>query len=215
MFTATSSASSPPTPSRCSSPSTTSTSSNPSSPNPPLAQRRFAATSTPRPPRLRRDHAAVDLLGRRPVLDGFDLLELRRSGGEGDHVSEGDGDAGEDLSKLVPQGRLHRLRLQYPPPNLVGPANIRWATSNVAKHEGPVAIVSRKRGSILYSIAYAMADILRTSIYQIVSAFQAVMQEHAKRSTLEKNWIADGKPLYATRENIIQKLHQFLEYRAY
>ncbi|PKA52135.1 hypothetical protein AXF42_Ash014072 [Apostasia shenzhenica] len=119
------------------------------------------------------------------------------------------------LSALLAVEACMGKKTSSQPANLVGPASIRWATSNVAKHEGPVAIVSRKRGGILYSIAYAMADILRTSIYQIVSAFQAEMQEHAKRSTLEKNWIADGKPLYATRENIIQKLHQFLEYRAY
>ena len=59
-----------------------------------------------------------------------------------------------------------------------------------------------------------MADALRTSVYQIISAFQADMQANAKASDLEKNWIMNGKPLYGTREILVQKLVLFLEFHA-
>ncbi|KAM0950213.1 putative nucleoporin protein Ndc1-Nup [Dioscorea sansibarensis] len=44
----------------------------------------------------------------------------------------------------------------------------------------------------------------------VVSVFHADMQANAKTSVLEKNWIV-GKPLYGSREVLMQKLNQFLE----
>lgn len=100
------------------------------------------------------------------------------------------------------------------PANLIGPASIRWATSSgLTKRDLPAAPKIRKIGS-LHCVAYAMADVLRTSIYQIVCAFEADMQASAKSRALEKTWIADGKPLYGSRELLTQKLALFLEYRA-
>ncbi|XP_072956859.1 uncharacterized protein [Typha angustifolia] len=98
--------------------------------------------------------------------------------------------------------------------HLLGPASIKWATLSTGRKDNVAAITSKKRGVILHSKAYAMADVLRTSIYQIVSAFQADMQANAKASTLEKNWIGEGKPLFGTRAILVQKLCLFLEYHA-
>lgn len=98
--------------------------------------------------------------------------------------------------------------------HMLGPANIRWATVNTGKRDAVPALTTKKRGAALHAKAYAMADVLKTSIYQVVSAFQTDMQANAKASVLEKNWIAEGKPIYGTREILIQKLHHFLDYRA-
>lgn len=98
--------------------------------------------------------------------------------------------------------------------HMLGPANIRWATVNTGKRDAVPALTTKKRGTALHAKAYAMADVLKTSIYQVVSAFQTDMQANAKASVLEKNWIAEGKPIYGTREILIQKLHLFLDYRA-
>ncbi|URD84422.1 Nucleoporin protein Ndc1-Nup [Musa troglodytarum] len=98
--------------------------------------------------------------------------------------------------------------------HMLGPANIRWATVNTGKRDAVPALTSKKRGAALHAKAYAMADVLKTSMYQVVSAFQTDMQANAKASVLEKNWIAEGKPIYGTREILIQKLHLFLDYHA-
>ncbi|XP_020676548.1 uncharacterized protein LOC110095371 isoform X2 [Dendrobium catenatum] len=99
--------------------------------------------------------------------------------------------------------------------HLMGPSSIGWVTLKTARHDGANVVTIKKRGGLLHAKAYSMADILRTSIYQIVSVFHAEMQAAAKSSGLEKNWVALGKPLYGTREALIHKLLQFLEYRAY
>lgn len=105
-------------------------------------------------------------------------------------------------------------KMSSQPAHLMGPSSIRWATPNTARQDGSNSVTVRKRGGLLHAKAYSMADVLRTSIYQIVCAFQADMEAAAKSSALEKNWIAPGKPLYGTREALIQKLLQFLEHRA-
>ncbi|KAJ8511261.1 hypothetical protein OPV22_001695 [Ensete ventricosum] len=98
--------------------------------------------------------------------------------------------------------------------HMLGPANIRWATVNTGKRDAVPALTTKKRGAALHAKAYAMADVLKTSIYQVVSAFQTDMKANAKASVLEKNWVAEGKPIYGTREILIQKLHLFLDYHA-
>lgn len=98
------------------------------------------------------------------------------------------------------------------PSHLTGPASIRWVTPSMARHDvGAHTLAIKKRGSLLHAKAYAMADILRTSIYEIVYAFHADMQAASKSSALDKNWVAAGKPLYGTREIHAQKLQQFVE----
>lgn len=100
------------------------------------------------------------------------------------------------------------------PAHLMGPASIRWATVITGRKDGVTTITGKRGGGALHAKAYAMADVLRTSVYQIVSAFQADMQANVKASVLEKNWISEGKPPYGTREILIQKLGLFLDFRA-
>ncbi|XP_059438102.1 uncharacterized protein LOC132170957 [Corylus avellana] len=97
------------------------------------------------------------------------------------------------------------------PSHLMGPAGIKWATSSTRRIEGAVG---KKRGGPLHSKAYAVADVLRTSIYSIVSAFHDEMLSSAKAGLLEKDWIISGKPLFGTRELLLQKLRLFLDFRA-
>ncbi|KAJ3680394.1 hypothetical protein LUZ60_016672 [Juncus effusus] len=85
-------------------------------------------------------------------------------------------------------------------------------TGKEKEKEKTVAIISGKRREELNNKAYAMADVLRTCIYQIVTAFRADMVENA--SALQKNWIQEGKPLFGSRDVLEQKLLQFVEYRA-
>ncbi|KAL4627674.1 hypothetical protein ACB092_05G182100 [Castanea dentata] len=97
------------------------------------------------------------------------------------------------------------------PPHLMGPAGIKWATSSTGRIDGAVG---KKRGGPLHSKAYAIADVLRTSIYLVVSAFHDEMLNSAKAGLLEKDWIISGKPLFGTRELLVQKLRLFLDFRA-
>ncbi|XP_027338730.1 uncharacterized protein LOC113852614 [Abrus precatorius] len=97
------------------------------------------------------------------------------------------------------------------PNQLLGPAGIKWATINSGRVD--VAAGKRRSGPV-NSKAYAIADVLKTSIYQIVSAFHDEMLAGAKGNLLEKDWITSGKPLFGTREMLIQKLRLFLDFRA-
>ena len=97
------------------------------------------------------------------------------------------------------------------PNQLLGPAGIRWATVNTGRVD---VAASKRRNGPVNSKAYAIADVLRTSIYQVVSAFHDEMLAGAKSSLLEKDWITSGKPAFGTREMLIQKLRLFLDYRA-
>lgn len=97
------------------------------------------------------------------------------------------------------------------PNQLLGPAGIKWATANSGRVDVPA--VKRRTGPVNPK-AYAIADVLRTSIYQIVSAFHDEMLAGSKASLLEKDWITSGKPLFGTHEMLIQKLRLFLDFRA-
>ena len=118
------------------------------------------------------------------------------------------------LSTLIAVEACLGKKTNPQPAHLMGPASIRWATANTGRRDGLTVVPSKKRGGFLYGKAYTMADALRTSVYQIISAFQADMQANAKASDLEKNWIMNGKPLYGTREILVQKLVLFLEFHA-
>lgn len=100
-----------------------------------------------------------------------------------------------------------------PPHLLAGPAGIKWAPLNTGRRD--VGVV-RKRAGSAHSKAYAMADVLRTSIYCIISAFHDEMMTSAKAGNLEKDWISSTKPQpsFGTRELLLQKLRLFLDYQA-
>ncbi|KAJ7969028.1 Nucleoporin protein Ndc1-Nup [Quillaja saponaria] len=97
------------------------------------------------------------------------------------------------------------------PNHFMGPGGIKWATVNTGRTD--VSAVKRRNG-LLHSKAYAIADVLRTSIYQVVSAFHDEMLASAKAGLLEKDWIIGGKPPFGTHELLLQKLRLFLDFRA-
>ncbi|MQL87737.1 hypothetical protein Taro_020288 [Colocasia esculenta] len=96
----------------------------------------------------------------------------------------------------------------------MGLASIKWAALQTGSRDVAATISSKRKSGALYSKAFAMADIIRTSIYQIVSAFEADMLANAQASVLEKNWITESKPLFGTKEILVQKLALFLDFRA-
>ncbi|RHN38725.1 putative nucleoporin protein Ndc1-Nup [Medicago truncatula] len=73
--------------------------------------------------------------------------------------------------------------------------------------------VKRENGPV-NSKAYAIADVLKTSIYQIVSVFHDEMLSDLKSRNLEKDWITSNTPRFGTRRMLIQKLHLFLAFQA-
>lgn len=99
------------------------------------------------------------------------------------------------------------------PNNLMGPAGIKWATSSMRRADIGIG-TRKKRGSLVHSKAYAVSDVLRTSIYQIVSAFHDEMVASAKAGLVEKDWIIPSKPPFGTRELLLHKLRLFLDFRA-
>lgn len=104
--------------------------------------------------------------------------------------------------------------------HLMGPSSIKWtvpsrgAVMEVGKRQG----LTLKKNTALHKKAYAMADVLRTSIYQIVSMFQDEMlvggSGTAGLSVAERDWLSKSKPVYGNHEMLLQKLGMFLEFRA-
>ncbi|RLN08363.1 hypothetical protein C2845_PM11G29960 [Panicum miliaceum] len=104
------------------------------------------------------------------------------------------------------------------PQPALGPENIKWANfSTGRKGTGigtGIAIASTQKGGF-HKKVYVMADVLRTSVYQIVSAFIDDLRANAKPASLEKNWISEGrKPVYGSQAVLVQKLSLFIEYHA-
>ncbi|WMV21061.1 hypothetical protein MTR67_014446 [Solanum verrucosum] len=97
---------------------------------------------------------------------------------------------------------------------LMDPAGIKWATLNPGRRDSAAGMTGRRKGAPFYAKAYSMADILKTSIYGIISAFYDEMSHSAKAGLLEKDWIISSKPLYGTRELLSQKLRLFLDFQA-
>lgn len=101
----------------------------------------------------------------------------------------------------------------------VGPNSIKWTVPS----QGVVAdVVKRKgspfgKGSSMHKKAYALADILRTSIYQIIAVFgEEIMVGSISNKGLaiaERDWLSQTTPLYGSHEMHLQKLGLFLEYR--
>jgi len=100
------------------------------------------------------------------------------------------------------------------PQPALGPENIKWANLSTGRKGSGIAISTTQKGG-LHKKVYAMADVLRTSVYQIVSAFIDDLRANAKPASLEKNWISEGrKPIYGSQAMLVQKLGLFIEYRA-
>ncbi|MCO5573759.1 hypothetical protein L7F22_027533 [Adiantum nelumboides] len=103
------------------------------------------------------------------------------------------------------------------PGQMIGSQNIKWTIPS----RGTVVDPGKKQGfpfskkSELYKKAYAMADVLRTSLYQIVSTFRKEMflSGPAGMTISEKDWLDRGQPLYGTRELHIQILRLLLDFR--
>ncbi|KAK3041908.1 hypothetical protein RJ639_002190 [Escallonia herrerae] len=97
---------------------------------------------------------------------------------------------------------------------LMGPAGIKWASHSSGRRDAAAGITVKRKGSLLYSRTYSMADILRMSIYCVVSAFHDEMVNSSKAGLLEKDWALMSTPLYGTHELIVQKLRLFLDFQA-
>lgn len=69
----------------------------------------------------------------------------------------------------------------------------------------------------MHKKAYALADVLRTSIYQIIAVFGEEMVVGAVGgkglAIAERDWLSQKAPLYGTYEMHLQKLSLFLNYR--
>ncbi|MBA0645205.1 hypothetical protein Goklo_013330 [Gossypium klotzschianum] len=103
-----------------------------------------------------------------------------------------------------------KISLQ-PSHQLMGAFSTKSATFSTGRRD---VRTGKRRDDPLYSKAFAMADVLRTSIYGIVSAFHHEMLNSAKAGLLEKDWITSSKPPFGTRELLLQKLHLFLDFQA-
>lgn len=105
-----------------------------------------------------------------------------------------------------------KVNLQSPN-HMLGPAGIKWATNSTARREIATAM-DKKRGSPSHSKSYALADVLKMSIYSVISEFHEEMLASAKLGLLEKDWVNNGKPVYGSVELLAQKLHFFLNFQA-
>eukprot|EP00250_Pteridium_aquilinum_P006221 c16184_g1_i1 orf=644-2320(+) len=103
------------------------------------------------------------------------------------------------------------------PGQMIGVNSIKWTVPS----RGPVPDSGRKQGfpfpkrSELHKKAHAMADVLRTSLYQIVTTFreEMVLNRPGGVAIAEKDWLDKGQPLYGTRELHVQSLRLLLDFR--
>eukprot|EP00249_Psilotum_nudum_P007065 c20284_g1_i1 orf=597-2279(-) len=119
---------------------------------------------------------------------------------------------------LVTEVSLGRRRnTQYL--NLIGPNNIRWTVPSRGMFEdiGIRHHLPFKKKTALHKKAYAMADIICISLYQIVNVFKdeiASSISTSKSSSLaERDWLGNSKPLYESHETHLQMLSLFLEFK--
>lgn len=99
------------------------------------------------------------------------------------------------------------------PNNMLGPGGIKWATNSTARRDVATTL-DKKRAGPFRSKSYALADVLKTSIYMIISEFHEEMVASAKLGHLEKYWVISVKPIYGSVDLLVQKLHFFLNFQA-
>ncbi|XP_074308127.1 uncharacterized protein LOC141643008 [Silene latifolia] len=104
-----------------------------------------------------------------------------------------------------------KINLQSPS-YMLGPAGIKWVTNSTARREIATAM-NKKRGSPAHLKSYALADVLKTSIYSIVLEFHDEMLSSAKLGLLE-DWLSNGQLVYGSRELLVKKLQFFLNFQA-
>ncbi|KAJ7548109.1 hypothetical protein O6H91_08G117700 [Diphasiastrum complanatum] len=109
-------------------------------------------------------------------------------------------------------------RSSLQPLSFAGPNGIKWAVP----YRGALMEVDRKslpfrKKSSLHKKGHAMADVLRTAIYRIVTVFrdEMLIQGSGSRgfSVAERDWLSKDKLLFGTYEMHLQKLHQLLEFK--
>ncbi|KAJ6307285.1 hypothetical protein OIU76_017139 [Salix suchowensis] len=115
------------------------------------------------------------------------------------------------ISSLLAVEAFMGKKTSLQPQHLMGPAAIKWNTPNTGRRD---VVATKKQGGSLHAKAYAMADVLRTSVYSIVSTFHDEMFTSTKAGLLEKDWVIKTKPLFGTYELLVQKLRHFLDFRA-
>lgn len=118
------------------------------------------------------------------------------------------------LSSLLAVETLMGKKTNVQSAHLMGPAGMKWATVNTGRRDSTAGAMVKIRGSPLYAKAYSMADVLRTSVYCITSAFHNEMLNSGKAGLLDKDWIISSKPLYGTHDLLLHKLRLFLDYQA-
>ncbi|GER56718.1 1-aminocyclopropane-1-carboxylate synthase 1 [Striga asiatica] len=118
------------------------------------------------------------------------------------------------LSALLAVETLMGKKTHMQSAHLMGPARIKWATVNTGRRESTSGAMQKIRGSPLYDEAYFIADVLKTSVFCLVSAFHDEMINSGKAGLLEKDWIISSKPIYGTTELLVHKLRQFLDFQA-
>lgn len=115
------------------------------------------------------------------------------------------------ISSLLAVEAFMGKKTSLQPQHLMGPAAIKWNTPNTGRRD---VVTTKKQGGPQHAKAYAMADVLRTSVYSIVSTFHDEMFTSNKAGLFEKDWVIKSKPLFGTYELLVQKLHHFLDFRA-
>ncbi|KAL0441181.1 UNVERIFIED_CONTAM: hypothetical protein Sradi_0057000 [Sesamum radiatum] len=118
------------------------------------------------------------------------------------------------LSTLLAVETLMGKKTNIQNAHFMGPAGIKWATMNTGRRVSTSGAMGKIRGSPQYARAYSLADVLKTSIYCIVSAFHNEMLNSGKAGLLQKDWIISGKPLYGTHELLLHKLQLFMDFQA-
>ncbi|XP_059647187.1 uncharacterized protein LOC132293651 [Cornus florida] len=119
------------------------------------------------------------------------------------------------LSCLLAVETFMGKKINLQSPNLVtGPTFMKFATVSTGRSDVGFGGTGKRIRNPQYSKAYCMADILRTSIYCILSTFHDEMLSAAKAGLLEKDWIMSSKPPYGTHGILLQKLKLFLYFNA-
>ncbi|KAH7415736.1 hypothetical protein KP509_14G058500 [Ceratopteris richardii] len=103
------------------------------------------------------------------------------------------------------------------PGQTVGLHGIKWTIPSRGLDSAPEKIKGFPfpKKSQLYKKAYAIADVLRTSLYQIVTTFRKEMDGSGPGGMVvaERDWLDKGQPLYGTRELHIQCLRMLLDFK--